>query len=151
MKNLGTSPKEKFSSPRRPEDRGSSFHEVLSSGSSSKGTGSSVPSNISLSIENDDGASSSDVGASSDFSNGHCKGNHASTSQIADEEDEDGDGIISLGKMKWFFELNEKEAGEVKKSARDIPIIIEDVSSDDDRDIRDMITDASKKKRDSVD
>jgi hypothetical protein len=91
------------------------------------------------------------VGASSDFSNGHCKGHHASTSQIADEEEEEGDGIISLGKMKWFFELNEKEAGDIQKSARDIPIIIEDVSSDDDRDIREMITDASKKKRDSVD
>ena len=32
MNKLGASPKQKFSSPRRPEERGSSFHDVLSSG-----------------------------------------------------------------------------------------------------------------------
>jgi len=98
-------------------------------------------------LENDDGAcSSSDAGASSDFSNGHCNRHLASSSDIADEDDE-GDGIISLGKMKWFFELNEKQQTEddSHKSARDIPIIVEDVSSDDDRDIRDIITGETKK------
>jgi hypothetical protein len=96
--------KEKSNSPRRHEDRGSSFHEVLSSGTSSKGTGSSGSSgrsNASLILENDDAASSSDAGASSDFSNGHCgrHHHHASSCDIADEDDE-GDGIIPLGKMK---------------------------------------------------
>ena len=47
--------------------------------------------------------------------------------------------------MKWFFELNEKQAEVSHKSARDIPIIVEDVSSDDDRDIRDIITGETKK------
>lgn len=151
LKNLGANlaGKEKSNSPRRHQDRGSSFHEVLSSGSSSKvtgssGAGSSGRSNASLILENDDGASSSDAGASSDFSNGHCNRHLASSSDIADEDDE-GDGIISLGKMKWFFEINEKQAEDPQKSARDIPIIVEDVSSDDDRDIRDIITGESKK------
>ena len=104
--------KEKCNSPVRREERGSSFHEVLSSGGSSNGTGSNCTgssgrSNNSLILENDDGASSSDAGASSDFSNVNCHVHQASSSDIADEEEE-GDDIISLGKMKWFFELNEK-------------------------------------------
>ena len=140
--------KEKSNSPRRHEERGSSFHEVLSSVSSSKGTGSS---GISADHSNtssilDDSASSSDAGVSSDFSNGHCnRHHHGSSSNIADEDEEDGDGIISLGKMKWFFELNEKQTTETPKSARDIPIVIDDVSSDDDRDLREIITDRTKK------
>jgi hypothetical protein len=69
--------KEKSKSPLRREDRGSSFHEVLSQGSSSNGTGSNCTgssgrTNNSLILENDDSASSSDAGASSDFSNAHC-------------------------------------------------------------------------------
>ena len=117
LKNLGSnlSHKEKSNSPRRREDRGSSFIEILSSGSSSKGTGSSGSSgrsNTSLILENDDGASSSDAGVSSDFSNGRCNRPHASSSDIADEDEDEGDGIISLGKMKWFYELNEKQDSE---------------------------------------
>lgn len=81
---------------------------------------------------------------SSDFSNGNCKGgHHGSSSQIADEEDEDGDGIISLGKMKWFFELNEKQTNETQKG--DIPIVIEDVSSDEAHDIGEIISEAKMK------
>ena len=144
LKNLGPNliHQGKSNSPRWQEERGSSFHEVLSVGSSSKGTGSigsSGPSNNSLILENDDSASSSDAGVSSDFSNGHCTRHHGSSSVIADE-DEEGDGIISLGKMKWFFELNDKQqTSETKISTKDIPIVIEDISSDDDRDIHEII------------
>ena len=28
------------------------------------------------------------------------------------DEDEEGDGIITLGKMKWFFELNENQTSD---------------------------------------
>ena len=148
LKNLGPNlvHKEKSNSPRRQEERGSSFHEVLSVGSSSKGTGSSGssgPSNNSLILENDDSASSSDAGASSDFSNGHCARHHGSSSEIADE-DEEGDGIISLGKMKWFFELNEtQQTSDTNVSTKAIPIIIEDISSDDDREIHEIIAGGS--------
>lgn len=148
LKNLGANlvHQEKSNSPRRHEERGSSFHEVLSVGSSSKGTGSSGssgPSNNSLILENDDSASSSDAGASSDFSNGRCTRHHGSSSEIADE-DEEGDGIISLGKMKWFFELNEKQhTSDTKISTKAIPIVIEDISSDDDRDIHEIIAGGS--------
>lgn len=152
LKNLGPNlvHKEKSNSPRRHEDRGSSFHEVLSVGTSSKVTGSSGTSgsgtsNNSLILENDDSASSSDAGVSSDFSNGRCTRHHGSSSEIADE-DEDGDGIISLGKMKWFFELNEnQQTSDTKISAKAIPIVIEDISSDDDRDIHEIIAGGSKK------
>ena len=150
LKNLGPKlpHKEKSNSPRRHEERGSSFHEVLSVGTSSQGngsSGSSAPSNNSLILENDDGASSSDAGASSDFSNGRCTRHHGSSSEIADE-DEEGDGIISLGKMKWFFEINEKQqTSDSKISSTPIQIVIEDISSDDDRDIHEIIAGGSKK------
>ena len=117
--------KEKSNSPRRREERGSSFHEVISSDLSSKGTGSSGISgcsNGSLLLENEDSASS---GASLNFSNGHSHRHNSASSDIADEDDEDGD--ISLGKMKWFFEINEKQDADVQMSARGIPIVIEDI------------------------
>ena len=141
--------KDKKITPRVREERGSSFHEVLSSGSSSKGASSgssAIRSNTSLILENDC-ASSSDAGNSSDFSNGNCTRHiPGSSSDIADDEEE-GDGIISLGKMKWFFELNEKnQTSEINnKLARDISIVIEDSQCDDDHEIRDMISSETKK------
>lgn len=143
LNNLGVNihMKEKSNSPRRREERGSSFHEVISSDLSSKGTGSSGISGCSnassLLLENDDSASS---GASLNFSNGHR--HHSASSDIADE-DEDGD--ISLGKMKWFFEINEKQDSDAQMSARGIPIIIEDIQSDEDREMGELIPGEAKK------
>jgi hypothetical protein len=42
--------------------------------------------------------------------------------------------------MKWFFELNEtQQTSDTNISTKAIPIIIEDISSDDDREIHEII------------
>jgi hypothetical protein len=63
-------------------------------------------------LENDDGASSSDAGLSSNFSNGHCRRHHGSSSDMADEDDEDGDGIFPFRNMDIDFEISKKENNE---------------------------------------